>query len=169
VRRGARSALVVCLAVAGNAAGDVYADVRTINLDECSGGCVAPAHGDPAAERDVAAPGTTLSHSGGGTDGAINAHPALKLDGRLMPTVLLGGLPSAVASADRQAQEAQGVSAYDFFADVIDIPLSADALTEISAASLVLFAPSLIGRLTLTDVLSNGAALFVRPPLHPAM
>jgi hypothetical protein len=170
VRRGARWALVFCLVVAGNAAGNVYAGVRTINLDECSGSCVAPAaHGDPAAERDVAAPGTTLSRSNSGTDGANNARPALKLDGRLMPTVLLGGLPSAVASADRQAQEAHGVSAYDFFADVIDIPLSADALTEISAASLVLFAPSLIGRLTLTDVLSNSAALFVRPPLGPAM
>ncbi len=82
-----------------------------------------------------------------------------------MPTVLLSGLPSAIASAG-SAMEARGISPYDFFGEAIDIPLSSEALTEISAASLVLFAPSILGRLTLTDVLSNGAALFVHAPVH---
>lgn len=166
MRRGARWALVVGFAVAGNATSSAHADVRTINLDQCSGSCVGPGHGDPPAEHDVAAPETTLSRSGGGTDGATKPRPALKLGGKVMPTVLLSGLPSPIASADKQAMEARDVSPYDFFGEAIDIPLSADALTEISAASLVLFAPSLLGRLTLTDVLSNGAALFVHAPLH---
>jgi hypothetical protein len=166
VRPGARWALVVGMAVAGNAASNAHAEVRTINLDGCSGSCIASARDEPAAFERTGAAETTLSHSDGG---ANNAHPALKLDGRVMPSVLLSGLPSPIASAGQQPMEARGVSPYDFFADVIDIPLSPDALTGLSAASLVLFAPSLIGRRTLTDFLSNGAALFTNPPLHPAM
>jgi hypothetical protein len=164
VRRGAQWALVVGLAVAGDATSGAHADVRTINLDQCAGSC-GPSHDDLAASESGVAVEMTLSH--GGTDGANTARSALKLDGTVMPTVLLSGLPSPIASANKQAMEAHNVSPYDFFGEAIDIPISAGALTEISASSLVLFAPSLLGRLTLTDFLSNGAALFVHGPLHP--
>jgi len=78
-------------------------------------------------------------------------------------------LPSPLASADAAPGE---ISAYDYFEDVIDIPLPAEARADFAAASLFLFAPSLLGRLTLTDVLSAGNALFGRyspPPPRPSM
>jgi hypothetical protein len=165
VRRGAQWAFIVGLAVAGDATSSAHADVRTINLDPCSGTCTAPAPDDLAASDTGVAVEMTLSH--GGTDGTNKARPALKLDGKVMPTVLLSGLPSPISAANKQAMEAHNVSPYEFFGEAIDIPISAGALTEISAASLVFFAPSLLGRLTLTDFLSNGAALFVHGPLHP--
>ena len=165
VRRGAPSALGVGLALAAMAASGACAEVRSINLDECSGTCIAS--DDPAAE-DESASDITLSLFGGGeTDDANDARPTLILDGRAMPTVLVSGLPSPIASAGAQAPDDFSASPYAFFADIIDIPLPVDALTGLSAASILLFTPTLIGRLTLTDVLSNSNALFLRRPPRP--
>jgi hypothetical protein len=171
VRRGPPWALGVGLALAAMTASAACAHVRSINLDECSGTCIASAIDDPAGEDDTA-PDITLSlFGGGGTSNANDARPALTLDWKAMPTVLVSGLPSPIASAGAQTPDDLGVSPYAFFADIIDIPLPVDAQTGISAASILLFAPSLIGRLTLTDVLSNSNAVFLRPPPlpHPAM
>jgi hypothetical protein len=166
VRRGAPSALGVGLALATMAASGACAEVRSINLDECSGTCIAS--DDPAAAEDESASDITLSQfGGGGTDDANDARPALTLDGRVMPAVLVSGLPSPIASAGAQAPDDFSASPYAFFADIIDIPLPVDALTGLSAASILLFTPTLIGRLTLTDVLSNSNALFLRAPRRP--
>lgn len=169
MRRVTRRALVVGLTLAGMAVSEARADVRTINLDTCSGSCIAPATDDSAtAESDAAADVTLSLFGGGGTDDPNDSRAALKLDGSAMPTVLISGLPSPIASAGAPVKEARGVSPYDFFEEVIDIPLPVDARNGISAASILLFAPSLIGRLTLTDVLSNSNALFGRRA-RPAM
>jgi hypothetical protein len=144
------------------------AEVRSINLDECSGTCIASAIDDAAAAEDESASDITLSlFGGGGTDDANDARAALTLDGRAMPTVLVSGLPSPIGSAGAQAPDDFSASPYAFFADIIDIPLPVDALTGLSAASILLFTPTLIGRLTLTDVLSNSNALFLRRPPRP--
>jgi hypothetical protein len=158
VRRGARSTFVVSAALAAIALGSgARADVRTINLDpSCSGSCFPPAIDDPSAAEGKAAK-VTLSRSGGARTNNPN-DPALVFDPRAAPTALVSGLPSPLASAGAQAPH--GVSPYDYFEDVIDIPLPVEARAEFTAASLFLFAPSLIGRLTLTDVLSAGNALF---------
>ena len=103
VRRGAPSALGVGLALAAMAASGACAEVRSINLDECSGTCIASAIDDPAAAEDEAPSDITLSLIGGGaTDDANDARPALVLDGRAMPTVLVSGLPSPIALAGAQ-------------------------------------------------------------------
>jgi hypothetical protein len=163
VRRGARWALGVGLALAAMAASAASADVRCINLDECSGSCIAPAIDDPAAAEDESASDITLSlFGGGGTDDSNDARPALTLDWRAMPTVLVSGLPSPMASAGAQAPDDRGVSPYDFFADVIDVPHSADA-RAFAAVSFFFFTPSLTGRRTLTDVLWASQAFFAPP------
>ncbi len=171
MRRGARSTLVVGAALAAMAVGSAArADVHTINLDACSGGsCFAPPTDDPSAAKSDAAAKITLSRSGGKTGHPNDPSPALVFDRRTTPTVLANGLPSPLASADAAPG---GISAYDYFEDVIDIPLPAEARADFAAASLFLFAPSLLGRLTLTDVLSAGNALFGRyspPPPRPSM
>ena len=160
MRRGARSTLVVGAALAAMAVGSAArADVHTINLDACSGSCFAPPTDDPSAAKSDAAAKITLSRSGGKTGHPNDPSPALVFDRRTTPTVLANGLPSPLASADAAPG---GISAYDYFEDVIDIPLPAEARADFAAASLFLFAPSLLGRLTLTDVLSAGNALFGR-------
>jgi hypothetical protein len=171
VRRGAPSALGIGLALAAMAASGACAEVRSINLDVCSGTCIAS--NDPAAAEDESASDITLSLFGGGeTDDANDARPTLILDGRAMPTVLVSGLPSPIASAGAQTPDDFSASPYAFFADIIDIPLPVDARTGLSAVSILLFTPTLIGRVTLTDVLSNSNALFLRrppPPPRPAL
>ena len=166
MRRGARSTLVVGAALAAMAAGSAArADVHTINLDACSGSCFAPPTDDPSAAKSDAAGKITLSRSGGKAGHPNDPSPALVFDRRTTPTVLANGLPSPLASADAAPG---GISAYDYFEDVIDIPLPAEARADFAAASLFLFAPSLLGRLTLTDILSAGNALFRAPP-RPSM
>ena len=166
MRRGARWALGVGAALIAMAAvNGARADVRSFNLDECSGICIAG--DDAAAAEDESAADITLSLFGGGTQDANDARPDLALDAKALPPVLIGGLPSPMASAGAEAPDGRGVSPYAFFEDIIDIPLPIDARTGLSAASILLFAPSLIGRLTLTDVLSDSSDLFKRPPPPP--
>ncbi|HEY3621785.1 MAG TPA: hypothetical protein VGL12_05210 [Roseiarcus sp.] len=172
MRRGARWALGIGASLIAMAAvSGACADVCSINLDECSGICIAPATDDVAAAEDESAADITLSLFGGGTEDANDARPDLTLDAKALPPVLVGGLPSPIASAGAQAPDGRGISPYAFFEDIIDIQLPIDARTGLSAASILLFTPSLIGRLTLTDVLSNSNDLFKfkRPPPRPAM
>ena len=100
------------------------ADVRPINLDGCPGGCVPVAIGEQAVAEDDAAASITLSRFGGDAD---DPNSALIFDRKAVPAALADGLPSALASASAEAPGARGVSPYDFFADVIDVPHSADA------------------------------------------
>jgi len=65
-------------------------------------------------------------------------------------------------SSPLAAVSAPDVSPYDFFKGVIAIPLSVAAQTGMSTATYHLFAPSLFGRTTLTDVLSNSNAFIGR-------
>jgi hypothetical protein len=170
VRRGARWALGVGLALAAVALSGARAEVRSINLDECSTSCIAPAIDDLIGAEDESAADIPLSlFGGGGTNDANDARPDLIFDPTALPTVLVSGLPSPIPSADGRDPGGRGASPYDFFEDVIDIPLPIDVRTGLSAASILLFTPSLIGRLTLTDVLSNSNALFKRPPPRPAL
>jgi hypothetical protein len=170
VRRGARWSLGVGLALAVMAVSDVRAEVRSINLDECSASCIAPAIDDLIGAEDGAGAEIPLSLFGrGGTDNPNDARPDLIFDPNAIPTVLVSGSPSPMALADGRDPGGRAVSPYDFFEEVIDIPLPVDVRTGISAGAILLFAPSLIGRVTLTDVLSNSNAVFVDPPLHPAM
>jgi hypothetical protein len=137
-----RWALVVGVAVVAMAAGSgARADVRPINLDGCSGSCVPVAIGEQAVAEDDAAASITLSRFGGDAD---DPNSALIFDRKAVPAALADGLPSALASASGEAPGARGVSPYDFFADVIDVPHSADA-------SFFLFTPALTSQLS--DVL----------------
>ena len=131
----ARWALVVGVAVVAIAAGSgARADVRPINLDGCPGSCVPVAIGEQAVAEDDAAASITLSRFGGDAD---DPNSALIFDRKAMPAALADGLPSALASASAEAPGARGVSPYDFFADVIDVPHSADAraFTAVSFSS----------------------------------
>ena len=155
--RGARWALLVGVALIAIAArGDARAEVRPINLDGCSGSCFTPTADDPAAAEDD----VTLSLFGGGD--ADDPGADLILDPKATPTVLVGGLPSPLASADVDNPGAGGPSPYDFFEDVISLP--AEARAGFAKAALFLFTPSLIGRLTVIDVLATSNALFNRRP-----
>lgn len=154
-----RWALVVGAAMAAMALGSAArAHVRAINLDECSAGCLAPSIDDPPAAKGGAASKITLSHSGGGAAHPSEPSPALEFDRRTTPTGLTSG-PPPLAAVDAVPA---GVSPYDYFEDVIDIPLSDEARAEFAAVPFFLFAPSLLGRLSFTDVLSAGAAFFGR-------
>ena len=125
------------------------ADARTVNLGLCPGACLAPAIDDSPAAKTHAAARITLSRSRAGrTDHPNEPSPALVFERRTPPAVLAGGSPSA--SVDAPA----GVTPYDYFEDVADIPLPAGAWAEFAAASFFLFAPSLLDRLTFTDGLS---------------
>lgn len=145
------------------AAGDAWAKVRSFNLDDCSASCSAPAVDDPGAASDESAGGVALSLFGrGGTDNPSEARSDLIFDPKAMPTVLVSGLPSPIASAGALESDGRGASPYDFFADVIDVPRSDDARV-FAAASFVFFTPSLTGRRALTDVLWASRALFEPP------
>ena len=159
MRPDARWSLGVGLALAVMSSSGACAEVRSINLDECSGTCVAPAINDPGAGEDDDAASTILSRFGRAAD---DPNFAPIFDRKAMPAALADGLPSALASASAEVPAALGVSPYDFFADIIDIPHSADA-REFAAASFVLFTPSLAGRRTLTNVLWASQAFFAPP------
>lgn len=171
VRRGARWALGVGAAlIAVAAAGGARADVRSIDLDECSANCI-PLATDAVAAEDEPADDITVSLFGGGTEDANNVQI---FDPRALPSVLVSGPQSPIASLVAQPFDGPGVSPYAFFDEVVDVPRSADPRSGIAATALSLFAPSLIGRLTLTDVLSNSRDLFTPPiipiiPLPPAL
>jgi hypothetical protein len=155
VRPGPRWTLVIGAMLAAIAAsGSARAEVHTINLDRCSGNCFAPATDDSSAAKGAAAK-TTLSRSGGKPGQPNDPAPTLMLDRKAMPPPLVSGLPSPLASASVPVPS--GDSPYDYFEDVIDIPLATEARTEFAEASLFFFAPSLLGRLT--EVLSAGAAV----------
>ena len=125
MRRGARWALGVGAALIATAAVcGARADVRFFDLDGCSGSCVPVAIGEQAVAEDDAAASITLSRFGGDAD---DPNSALIFDRKAVPAALADGLPSALASASAEAPGARGVSPYDFFADVIDVPHSADA------------------------------------------
>jgi hypothetical protein len=156
-RSSARGALLVGATLMAIAAGTgARAEVRPIPLDACSGRCYSPAINDPSAETDPA----DVTLFGGGPDGADDPGFDLILDPQALPTVLVSGLPSPIASADVEDPGARGPSPYDFFEDVISLPPAARA--GFATASLFLFAPSLIGRLTVTDVLSASNAFVLR-------
>ena len=129
MRRGARCALGVGAAlIAPAAVCGARADVRFFDLDGCSGSCVPVAMGEQAVAEDDAAASITLSRFGGDAD---DPNSALIFDRKAVPAALADGLPSALASASAEAPGARGVSPYDFFADVIDVPNSADAFCVI--------------------------------------
>jgi hypothetical protein len=172
VRRGARRALGVGAALITMAAiSSARPDIVAIDLDRCSASCVAGID-DAAADDAVSANDDAVSMTRGVSEGA-GAHPDLVFDPKALPPILVAGLPSPIASIGAQTPESPGVSPYAFFEEVVDIPLPMDARTGLAAASINLFAPSLIGRVTLTDVLSNSNDLFrlgpVHPDLHPEM
>ena len=158
VGHGVRCALVVGVAVVAMAAeSGARADVRPINLDGCSGSCVPVAIGEQTIAEDDAAASITLSRFGGDAD---DPNSALIFDRKAIPAALADGLPLALASASAEAPGARGVSPYDFFADVIDVPHSADA-RAFTAVSFFLFTPSLTSQLS--DVLSASNDFFGPP------
>jgi hypothetical protein len=125
VRRGARWALGVGAALIAMAAvGGARADVSFIDLDECHATCIPSA----ADNEDESADVTLSQFGGGGIEGASGARPDLILDAASLPSVLVSGLPSPIASAGAQAIDDPGVSPYAFFEAIIDVPHSADAL-----------------------------------------
>jgi hypothetical protein len=148
VRRGARWALGVgasLFAMAGM--GGACAEVRSIDLDSCSTTCLPPTTDDAAAAEDESAGDITLSLLGAGrTESAADARPDLIFDPKALPPVLVGGLPSPIVDVAAQTLDSEGVSPYDFFAEVIDIPYSADA-RAFNAVSFFLSTPSLTGQL----------------------
>ena len=164
VWRGARWALGLgATLVAMATVGAACADVIPIDLDECSLSCVSPTSDDEAA----AAGDVTLSLFGTrGAGDPSGLRPDLIFDPDTVPSVLVGGPPSPIVSLGAQAFDGPGVSPYAFFENIIDIPLSVDAQSGFSGAALFLFAPATIGRVTLTDVLSNSNELF-KPPIIP--
>ena len=135
-------------------------------MDECHATCIPSATDDAAAAEDASADDITLSLFGGGTEDANNVRPDLIFDPDTVPSVLVRGPPSPIVSVGAQAIDGPGVSPYAFFETIIDIPLSVDARIGLSGSALFLFAPSTIGRLTLTDLLSNSNELF-KPPIIP--
>jgi hypothetical protein len=145
VRRGARWALGVGASLIAMAAiGGACADVRSVDLDDCSAICLPAAADDAAASEDNPAADIILSLSGdGGTAGAGDARPDLMFNAKDLPTVLVDGLPSAIADVAAQTADGEGVSPYAFFAEVIAVSYSVDA----RAAPFFLSTPSLTSRL----------------------
>jgi hypothetical protein len=146
------------------------AAVLSIDLNACATSCVLPTSDDQADVEAESAGDVTLSRLGGGGGDADTHHARadMVLDPKALPPDLVSGLPSPVADLGAQTLESPGVSPYAFFNEVVDIALPVDARTGLYSPSLHLFAPSLIGRLTLTDVLSNSNELF-KPPQRPAL
>jgi hypothetical protein len=170
VRRGARWALGVGAALITIATvSSARADVVAIDPDPCSASCTAAGIEDSAADEDDSAGDDAVSLSRSGAAEGANARADLVFDPKALPPLLVDGLPSPIAVVGAQTIESPGVSPYAFFKEVVDIPLPMDPRTGLAAASINLFAPSLIGRLTLTDVLSNSNEVFKMAPLHPAM
>ena len=157
--RFALAFLACCLALSHEAGRGARADLLLANLDGCSGSCVPVAIGEQPVAEDDAAASITLFRFVGDPD---DSNSALIFDRKAMPAALADGLPSALASASAEAPGARGVSPYDFFADVIDVPHSPDA-RAFTAASFVLFTPSLTRQLMLSDVLSASNDFFGPP------
>jgi hypothetical protein len=174
VRRGARGALGVGAALIAMAAvSGASADVVSIDGDECSTSCAPSTPDDEAAAEAESTGDVTLSlFRGGQTGDASGVRPNLIFDLDAVPSVLVSGPPSPIVSLAAQAFDSASVSPYAFFETIIDIPLSADARSGIAGPPLSLFAPSLIGRATLTEFLSDSSEIFKQPalpPIHPAM
>ena len=128
MRRGAQWALGVGAALVAMAAvSGARADVSFIDLDQCSADCVPSATDDAAADEDESADVTLSQFGGGGTEDASGVRPDLILDSASLPSVLVSGLPSPIASVGAQALDGPGVSPYAFFENIIDVPHSADA------------------------------------------
>ena len=126
------------------AMGGAYAEVSAIDLDECSAACLPAAADDAVAANDDPTADITLSlPGGGGTEGASGARPDLIFNPKALPPVLASGLPSPIADVAAQTPDSEGVSPYAFFAEVIDVPHSADA----QAFTTVSVTPSLTSRL----------------------
>ena len=144
MRRGAQWAIDVGVALIAMAAvGGTRADVLAINLDGCHESCVPVAMGGQAVAEADAAAGITLSRF----SDADGPDSALVFDKKAVPAALADGLPSALTSASAEDPVARGVSPYDFFADVIDVPHSADAWAFM-AVPFLHSAPSLTSRLS---------------------
>ncbi len=145
MRRGARWALGVSASlIAAAAVSAARADVRSIDLDECSASCLSSAADDMGAAEDESASAVTVSLFGrGGITGADHARPDLILDPKALPPVLVSGLPSPIAEVAAETPDSQGVSPYAFFAEVIDVPHAAHA----QAFTAVSVTPSLTSRL----------------------
>jgi hypothetical protein len=158
VRRGARRALGVGAALMAIAAvSGARADVVAIDLDPCSGSCIAGID-DAAADADASPDDDAVSMSrSGGSEGA-GARPDLVFDPEALPPILADGLPSPVASIGAQTIDSPGVSPYAFFETIIDVPHSADA----PGLTAVRFTPSPTS--PLRDFLSASSEFFGRPP-----
>jgi hypothetical protein len=164
VRRGARWALGAGAAlIAIAAASRAGADVVPIDLNGCSASCLVPGVDDATADEEGSADDVAL-FGGRGIKSAGGARGDLVLDPKVVPPILVDGLPSPIASIGAETPKSPGVSPYAFFKEVVDIPLPIDPRTGLAAASIQLFTPSTIGRVTLTDVLSNSNELFKQPP-----
>jgi hypothetical protein len=170
VRRGPPWALGVGAAlIAIAAARGAEADVVPINFDQCSASCIGPGTDSAAADDDESAGDVILSLSGGEGPRGATDRPDLLFDPKALPPILVDGLPSPIAAVGAETPESPGVSPYAFFREVAEIRLPSDARTGFALASLRLFSPSTIGRLTLTDLLSNSNDLFKPPPPRPAL
>ncbi len=134
---GVGAALTAMAAVNG-----ACADVRPIDMDECSASCVLPTTDDATADDDDPDSAITLSLFGGGRADAANNVPSdLTFDPKTLPPILVSGLPSPISAVAARTPDTGGVSPYDFFADVIDVPHSA-------RAPFFLFAPSFTSHLS---------------------
>jgi hypothetical protein len=159
VRRGARSALGIGLAlIAIGAIGSPRADVVPINLNPCLTSCIAVESHEAADERDDPANGDAVVMSRGGLSEGADARSALVFDTSALPLILADGLPSPIAVVSAQTIESTGVSPYDFYETIIDVPHSADA----PGLTAVRFTPSPTSRLR--DFLSMSNEFFGRPP-----
>ena len=168
VRRGARWALGVGAALIAMAAvSGARADVRSIDLDECSASCVPAAIDDAAAAEDESAADITLSLFGGADQGCERPSRS-----DLRPKGVAAGPGQRIAVPNRVRRRAglRGSRrlALCLFRGRHRHSASIDARTGLGAASIHLFTPSTIGRLTLTDVLSDSNELF-KPLPRPAM
>jgi hypothetical protein len=124
VRRDARWALGLgATLVAMATASAAYADVVPIDLDECSIGCVSPMSDAEGAS----AGGVALYLPGGGrARDPSGLRPDLIFDPDNLPSFLVQGPPSAIASVEAGIFDGPGGSPYDFFETIIDVPHSAD-------------------------------------------
>lgn len=157
--RGARWALGLGASLFAIAAMDgAYAEVFPIDLDNCTAACLPVATNDAAGAKDNPTADITLSlPGGGGTEGASGARPDLIFDPKALPPVLVSGLPSPIGDVAAETPDSEGVSPYAFFAEVIDVPHSAD----VQAFTAVSVTPSLTSRLR--DFLWASNDFFGRP------
>jgi hypothetical protein len=120
VRRGVRWALGLgAMLVAVATASAAWADIVPIDLDECSPSCVS---------RTNSADGVTMVLPGGGRAGDPSGlRPDLVFDPDKLPSFLVEGPPSAIATVEAGVFDDLDVSPYAFFETIIEVPHSADA------------------------------------------